>query len=298
MRAGVHLVSAKKIRGTAGVVHELFGLESKTAVRARLLQQRASGGMGWPLQEARRAFFGDGAVGQDDHAIREVPGEVGVVGRDQQPPPFSGEPLENLSERTATRRIERGGRLVQEKERRIHGQRPSNGDTLRLASRKLPRVCPGTGTHAEGVENPLPSRSRLAGLVPEDSDGSEDDVLESRQVLEERVGLEDHPDLSPQRLESRLGGDGARRENEVLHFNAARLEAFEGGGGAQDRRLSRSREPHEGDELPALDGESDPAQHLPTGAREPEAFDPEQAVYDHRRSRSRATRERGSDMAR
>jgi hypothetical protein len=113
------------------------------------------------LQQRRGAFFGDDPVGQDDHAVGEVAREIGVVRGDEEAPAFSSEAAKSLSERSAAGGIQRGGGLVHEKKRRIHGEGAGDGDALRLAARKLARERARPADDAEVVEQ---RHGPLAGL--------------------------------------------------------------------------------------------------------------------------------------
>src|SRR6266508_487539 len=63
-------------------------------------------------------------------------------------------------------------------------------------------------------------------------------VLNRRQVLEESMRLEDHPDAPAQALEPGFGGYRPGREREAADIDNAGLEGLERDGGSQHRRLS------------------------------------------------------------
>src|SRR5262249_42958918 len=108
----------------------------------------------------------------------EVAREIGVVGGDEEAPAFSGEAPKGLPEGSAAGGIQRGGGLVHEKKRRIHGEGAGDRDALRLAARKLARARAGPADDAEVVEQRRGPLAGLRGWSARDTDGRENDVLE------------------------------------------------------------------------------------------------------------------------
>ena len=93
--------------------------------------------------------------------------------------------------------IERGGRLVEQHELRVHRQRAGDGDTLLLAAGKLRRELRVLGGQADAVEQlhrALASLGRRDALHP---DRCLDDVLQRGHVREQVELLEHHADPLP-----------------------------------------------------------------------------------------------------
>src|SRR6185436_21049229 len=90
-------------------------------------------------------------------------------------------------------RIERGERLVKQKESRVDGERPREGDALRLATRESARSRVRVLGEAEPVQ---PGSSARERLVARDAARAktEGHVLDRRQVGEQQVVLEHDAD--------------------------------------------------------------------------------------------------------
>ncbi len=105
------------------------------------------------------------------------------------------QPAKGLSELVLARGIERCRRLVQEEKRRIDGEGARDGDSLRFPSRKLAAKSMRPMVDADLIEKRLSPPFRVGAGNSEHVHRSEPDVRERREVLEEKVELEDHSHL-------------------------------------------------------------------------------------------------------
>ena len=104
--------------------------------------------------------------------------------------------------------VERAERLVEQQDARAVDQRAGERDPLLLAARELARLAPvepGEADELEDFEHALPQLAAAHALAAQ----PEGDVLEDRQVREERVALEDRVDVA---LVRRQPGDVAVAE--------------------------------------------------------------------------------------
>src|SRR5439155_24340673 len=98
--------------------------------------------------------------------------------------------------------VERAERLVEEEHARLADEGPGERHPLPLPARELPRLAilePFQLDEAQHLEHTPADRAALHALAPE----PERDVLEDREVREERVALEDRVDVTPVRRQPR-----------------------------------------------------------------------------------------------
>ena len=95
---------------------------------------------GWPSTLARVAGLDDHAAVHEHQLVADLAGEADLVRHDDHRHAVDGEVAHHLEHLADQLRVERGGRLVEQHELRLHGQRPGDGDALLLAARQLVRV--------------------------------------------------------------------------------------------------------------------------------------------------------------
>jgi hypothetical protein len=122
-------------------------------------------------------------------------------------------------------------------------------DALLLSSRQLPRVAAPELLEADHRQGPLDALAQL-GIADLALLEREADVLRRRHVREQRVVLEDHPDV-PLVRRQRADGVAVHEDVAVGHVGEARDHV-------QRRRLARAARPEEGDELAGPDVERHP----------------------------------------
>ena len=145
--------------------------------------------------------------------------------------------------------VERAERLVEEQDLRLVDERAGEGDALLLAAGELPRLPPLEAVQVDELEDrtrPGPSSLLAAQALAAEA---ERDVLEDRQVGEERVALEDRVHVAPVR----------REPGHVLvaEEDAALVRLLEAADHPQRRRLAAARRAEQREEAAALDLERD-----------------------------------------
>ena len=92
--------------------------------------------------------------------------------------------------------VERAERLVEQQHARLVDERARERDALLLAARELPRLALAEPVEADELEDlARPARATSLPRTPSAAQ-AEGDVLEDRQVREERVALEDGVDVA------------------------------------------------------------------------------------------------------
>ena len=169
-------------------------------------------------------------------------GDVQLVVKPQQP---AAQVLAHL-------RVERAKRLVEQQHLRAHGQRPGQRDALPLSAGQLRGIARRQAVELHELQqvahllaNGGFRRARRPGLHAK----AEGDVLEDRQVPEERVVLEDEADATALR--------GLARGVDAVEVHATLLGRLQAADDAQQRRLARSGRPQQRDQLAGLHGEID-----------------------------------------
>ena len=89
---------------------------------------------------SRRALLDDAALVEDDDPVGDAAGEIHLVRDDEHGHAFVGERLHDAQYLADRLRIERRGRLVEEHQRRLHGERAGDRDALLLAAGERGRV--------------------------------------------------------------------------------------------------------------------------------------------------------------
>ena len=144
---------------------------------------------GWPCLD-------DDALVHEHHAVGDLAGEAHLVGDDDHRHAVVGEPAHHVEHLADELRVERRGRLVEEHQLRLHGERARDRDPLLLAARELRRVAVEPCRRGRRARAARAPRSRgVAFAIALHADRRLDDVLERRHVREEVEALEDHADL-------------------------------------------------------------------------------------------------------
>ena len=142
--------------------------------------------------------------------------------------------------------VESPERLVEQQHRGQVDKRAGERDTLPLAARELPRLGLGAVGEAHELEH-LAHATRDLGLLDLLAAEAEGDVLEQREMLEERIALEHRVDVA---AIGRHVLDGLALEQDV-----ALVGLLEARDHAQRRRLATSRRPEDREELALRDVE-------------------------------------------
>ena len=144
--------------------------------------------------------------------------------------------------------VETGQRLVEEQSPRRRGERPGEGDPLRLTAAQLgdrPGSVAGEADDGEHLGDPRVAGGPVEALHPQ----PEGDVAGDVAVWEQLLVLEHHADPAAMR---RHAGDV-----DPVETDRARGDRDEAGDGAQQRALAAARRAEQGDDLAVGDGERD-----------------------------------------
>ena len=146
------------------------------------------------LELVGRALGDDPAVVDDDDLVGQQVGLLEVLGGQQQRRPARDEALDDLPHLGAAARVQTGGRLVEEQDRRVGHERAGEVEPAAHAARVgLARAGrPASSSRNAASSSRARSRERLRAQVVEPADHVE--VLEARQVLVDGGVLARQPD--------------------------------------------------------------------------------------------------------
>lgn len=138
----------------------------------------------------------------------------------------------------------------------------------------------------------------LAEYMPQ----RQSDVVERGEMFKQSMRLKHESHTTAQRPEPGLGGDRSGGQGEPVHDDAPCVERLKRRNHAKDSGFSDAGRAHQRDDLATRDCERESAYEIARVVADPEAVDREEGGQEdrppHRRSRRRANRERGSDIAR
>ena len=184
-----------------------------------------------PLVETvGRVDLEQAAAVHDADAVAELEGFLLVVGdEDRRDAQRLLDLLQALAQLRADLDVERAERLVEQQHPRLVRERPRERDALLLAARELALVAVAEPAQADEVEQLFAPLAAL-GLLDAADAQAELDVPRHRHVPEDRVVLEDEPDVALLRREVRdvAAGDADR----------SLVRQHEAGDQAQDRALA------------------------------------------------------------
>ena len=156
-------------------------------------------------------------------------------------------------------RIEVARGFVGQQHRRRIDQRTGDGHTLLLAARKLPGLVVAARREAHHVEQLRGPALDLGAGTPADQPRNAD-ILESRELREQVVELEDEADALV--AEFRQGLVAQRRDILAADLHAPAVGPRKGPHDLQKRGLSGAAGPHDGDHLACGDLQRDAFQHF------------------------------------
>jgi primosomal protein N' (replication factor Y) (superfamily II helicase) len=193
-----------------------------------------------------RALLDDGAVAHERDPVCEREGLLAVVGDEDDGDAERADDLRHLgAQRLAQERVDIRPGLVEEHELRGRGECARHGDALLLTSGQLVRESP-----AQAVESD--DRKELGYATGASTAGeTEAHVLGDREVREEGVVLEDHPDAALLwRYPGACPGDGSTGD-----LNRASVGTLEASHEPEKRGLTAAGGAEERDDLAAVDAE-------------------------------------------
>ena len=213
------------------------------------------------------ALFDDAAAVHEDDAVGYLAGEGHLVSDDDHRHPIRGQLAHHREDLTDEFGVQSRGRLVEEHELGLHGQRSGDGDPLLLTAGQVPRIGAAAVPEADSGEEGLCllARGRLA-FAP-DLYRCLHDVLEGGHMREQVEPLEDHPDLSAL---CRHGFVGELVEDTlpvvVAHElpvdpDSPAVDALQEVDASQERRLAGAGGPEQTDHLTGRNVHVDPLEH-------------------------------------
>ena len=170
-----------------------------------------------------------------------------VVGHvDERDPDRLLDPLQLDLEGLAHLQVERSERLVEQEHLRAHHERAGERDALLLAARELPRPSRSDVAEVHELEHLLRPRTPIPARDPPLLQAVRD-VVEHREVREERVRLEDRVDGPP------VGRQA--RDVAAVDQHDAGVRPLEAGDQPEGRRLAAAGRPEQRQELAFDDGQ-------------------------------------------
>ena len=222
----------------------------------------------------RRGVLEDHALVHKDHAVGHRAGKGHLVRDDDHGHAVGSELAHDLEHLSHDLGVERGGRLVEQHNLRIHAQGTSDGHALFLTT--------GQAAHG-GVRELFESHARqmlhrnffslgLAHLF--ERDGRKRAVVEHIHVVEQVKALEHHTDVLTQFVNVAALG----REILAVEPDVARVRGLEQVEAAQEGRLARTRGADDGDDLAGVNGQVDALEHLERAEALAQALDADERL--------------------
>src|SRR5438552_1346149 len=189
-----------------------------------------------PRDLGRRTRLNDAAGFEDHQSIRERDRFERIVRDDDAYPVERREMAPEVPpDRAARGGVQRGERLVQEKQARFSGERARESDALRLPARERTRLRLLVRAEVKPIEPGLRSGTRVLRRRAARAK-TEGHVLERGEMREKQVILEDDTDRTALRSEM----DAARHvvEDDIVERDATGIQRDESGEGAKEGRLA------------------------------------------------------------
>jgi len=187
----------------------------------------------------------DAALVHDDHAVGDLERLLLVVGdEDAGHVDLVVQPAQPAAQLLADLGVERAEGLVEQQHLGLDGQGAGQRDALALAARELVRVALGQRLELDQAQQVQHAAADLRIGRPHRLGAhaqAEGDVLEDRQVAEQRVVLEDEAHAAV----AHVGVGGVL----AVEVHAAAVGHLEPGDDAQQRGLARTRGPQQRDQL-------------------------------------------------
>src|SRR5215472_18690056 len=256
--AGV-TVDASRARATTNatnlLMHSLLGGLVRQDLGEEIL---GTIGAGSREELLRRGRLHHSSFVHEDDPVGDATGEAHLVRHHHHGHAVLGEIGHDVQDLVDHLGVEGGGRLVEEHDARLHGQRPRDGHPLLLSAGKIGGMAVSLVGNAHAGEEIAGDLRRLGAGQSLDLHGGEGDVLQHRHVREEIEGLEDHADLGAE-----LGQVPAVAGNGVtVHEDLALLDRLEPVDAADEGALARAGGPAHHHHLAGRDVEAHVLEHV------------------------------------
>ena len=226
--------------------------------------------MPWGVEQRfGRARFDDLALIQEHHPVGHLLGEAHLVGRHQHGHAFAGDLFHHLQDLAAQFRVERRGRLVEQHDLGVHGERAGDRDALALAPGQLLGEGIQLVAQTDLGHQLVAAARRLARRLALHRDQPLDNVFQRAHVRPKVIQLKDHADVRAHARDlaaAHAPGLVARlavADPAAVDPHRALVRVLEEVDAAQDRALARAAGPDQADHLTASDSEVDPVPFIP-----------------------------------
>src|SRR5262245_11325297 len=214
--------------------------------------------LGLTEEDVRLVYFDELAGIHQHHPVCDLAGKPHLVAHHHHGHAVEREADHGIEHLLDHFRIERGGRLVEQHDLRLHAQRSRNRDPLLLPAGELGRIFVCLFWNAN------PTQIMPSGLIGlplrhlTDPDGSERAIFERGQMRKQVELLEHHPNLTAHFVD----GLEILRELSAIDNDATALPVFDTVDAAKQCRLAAARRAADDDALTTHDLEVDLAQHM------------------------------------
>ena len=206
------------------------------------------------LEDLRgRSLLDDAALVEDDHPVGDALGEIHLVGDHHHGHALVGQRLHHCQHLADGLGIERRGRLVEQHDVGLHGERAGDRHPLLLAARQRRRMLArliGQADLAQQLGGPRLGRRARHLQYRGRADA---DVAQHGQVGEQLEVLEHHAYT----LAQPENGAAAALDVDALEGDAPAVDRLQPVGAAQQRRLARAAGADQADDLAAVNLEAD-----------------------------------------
>ena len=199
------------------------------------------------VEHDRTGAQADDAVGVRRGQVEEVQVD------DRRDPQLAVDPLQVAHHHVARRRVERCNRFVGEDDLRLLGERPGDADALALPTREVGRPNVGLLDDLDALQRLHGDLDVVGGIQAEQRAPRRDPVqpahqhvVQHRRAVDEVERLEDHPDVGTQVAHLTSGQPG---DVDAVDLEVPRRQRHEAVDRPHERRLARSGEPDDDDEL-------------------------------------------------
>ena len=216
---------------------------------------------------SRRPFLDDDAAVHEQHLVGHLARELHLVRDDDHRHAFLGEAAHDAEDVADELGVQRGRRLVEQHQLRLHRQRPRDRHPLLLPAGQLTRVALRLVAESHALQEFHRALPHLGLRLAADLDRRLHDVFQRRHVREQVEALEHHADvlalegdfLLPQLVQ--LVATLPVPDEHAVDVQPPGVDLLEVVDAAQQRRLARAGRPDQAEHLALLHLEVDAVEH-------------------------------------